>query len=138
MPATETLLTFFATSVLLALAPGPDNLFVLTQSALRGKSAGLAVTLGLCTGLIVHTTAVTLGLAAIFAASALAFTRAEIVWRNLSALAGLAGFSGLINRDHGSGGGSTDCLAIVPAGDSDEYHQPEGFDLFSGFSAPVC
>lgn len=74
MPSTETLLTFFIASLLLALAPGPDNLFVLTQSALRGRSAGLAVTLGLCTGLVGHTTAVALGLAALFAASALAFT----------------------------------------------------------------
>ena len=74
MPTSQMLLAFFATSTLLALAPGPDNLFVLTQSALRGKAAGLAVTLGLCTGLIVHTTAVALGLAAIFAASTLAFT----------------------------------------------------------------
>lgn len=74
MPATETLLTFFIASLLLALAPGPDNLFVLTQAALRGRSAGLAVTLGLCTGLLGHTTAVALGLAALFAASALAFT----------------------------------------------------------------
>lgn len=74
MPATETLLTFFAASVLLALAPGPDNIYVLTQSALRGKTAGFAVTFGLCTGLVGHTTAVALGLAAVFAASALAFT----------------------------------------------------------------
>ncbi len=74
MPAPETLAAFFATSVLLALAPGPDNLFVLTQSALRGKAAGLCVTFGLCTGLLVHTTAVALGLAALFAASAMAFT----------------------------------------------------------------
>lgn len=74
MPATEALLAFFITSLLLALAPGPDNIFVLTQSALRGKAAGLAVTMGLCTGLIVHTSAVALGLAAIFAASSLAFT----------------------------------------------------------------
>lgn len=74
MPAPETLLTFFIASLLLALAPGPDNLFVLTQAALRGRSAGLAVTLGLCTGLLGHTSAVALGLAALFAASALAFT----------------------------------------------------------------
>jgi threonine/homoserine/homoserine lactone efflux protein len=74
MPAPETLLTFFIASLLLALAPGPDNLFVLTQAALRGRSAGLAVTMGLCTGLLVHTSAVALGLAALFAASALAFT----------------------------------------------------------------
>jgi threonine/homoserine/homoserine lactone efflux protein len=74
----ETLAAFFAASVLLALAPGPDNLFVLTQSALRGKGSGLVVTLGLCTGLIVHTTAVALGVAVIFQASALAFTALKL------------------------------------------------------------
>lgn len=70
----ETALAFFATSVLLGMSPGPDNIFVLTQSALRGRWAGLLVTLGLCTGLIVHTLAVSLGVAAIFQASAIAFT----------------------------------------------------------------
>ena len=66
--------TFFLAAILLALAPGPDNIFVLTQSALQGKIAGLAVTLGLCTGLIVHTTAVAFGVAVIFRTSAVAFT----------------------------------------------------------------
>ena len=70
----DTAATFFMASILLALAPGPDNIFVLTQAALRGKIAGLAVTLGLCTGLIVHTTAVAVGVAAIFRTSAVAFT----------------------------------------------------------------
>lgn len=69
----ETLLLFFLSAVALALAPGPDNIFVLTQSALYGRKAGILVTLGLCTGLIAHTAAVTLGVAAIFQASALAF-----------------------------------------------------------------
>ncbi|GFE59912.1 LysE family translocator [Geobacter sp. AOG2] len=68
------LLLFFATSLLLALSPGPDNLFVLAQAAQQGQKAGLLVTLGLCGGLVVHTTAVTFGLAAVFAASAAAFT----------------------------------------------------------------
>ncbi|MDJ0988291.1 MAG: LysE family transporter, partial [Desulfobacterales bacterium] len=53
----ETLITFFTASILLGLAPGPDNIFVLTQSALRGRSAGIVVMLGLCTGLIVHSSA---------------------------------------------------------------------------------
>lgn len=75
----DTLIAFFMASILLALAPGPDNIFVLTQSALRGKLAGLLVTLGLCTGLIVHTTAVAFGVAAIFKASALAFTALKLV-----------------------------------------------------------
>ena len=70
----ETLAAFFTASVLLALAPGPDNIFVLTQSALHGRLSGLLVTLGLCTGLLVHTAAVTLGVAVIFQTSALAFT----------------------------------------------------------------
>lgn len=74
----ESLVTFFAASVLLAVAPGPDNIFVLTQSALHGKLAGLLVTLGLCTGLIVHTTAVAFGVAVIFQASALAFTALKL------------------------------------------------------------
>jgi len=75
----ESLVTFFTASVLLALAPGPDNIFVLTQSALHGKLAGLLVTLGLCTGLIVHTTAVAFGVAVIFQASALAFTALKLI-----------------------------------------------------------
>jgi threonine/homoserine/homoserine lactone efflux protein len=65
---------FFTTSILLALSPGPDNLFVMTQAAQQGRRAGLLVTLGLCTGLLAHTAAVTFGLAALFQASAAAFT----------------------------------------------------------------
>lgn len=75
----ESLLVFFAASVLLALAPGPDNIFVLTLSALHGPRAGWFVTLGLCTGLVVHTLAVALGIAALFQASELAFTALKIV-----------------------------------------------------------
>lgn len=75
----ETVSLFFLASVALALAPGPDNIFVLTQSALYGRKAGVLVTLGLCTGLIVHTLAVTLGVAAIFQTSELAFTVLKLV-----------------------------------------------------------
>jgi threonine/homoserine/homoserine lactone efflux protein len=75
----STLTTFFAASLLLGMAPGPDNIFVLTQSALRGRLAGILVTLGLCTGLIVHTLAVSLGVAAIFQASALAFNMLKFI-----------------------------------------------------------
>lgn len=64
---------FFGTSVLLSLAPGPDNIFVLTQSALHGRLAGWVVTLGLCTGLLLHSAAVALGVAAVFASSPAAF-----------------------------------------------------------------
>ncbi|BHH85155.1 LysE family translocator [Desulforhopalus sp. 52FAK] len=73
MQPVETLSLFFATSLLLALTPGPDNLFVLAQAAQRGKLAGLIVTAGLSTGVLFHTLGVALGAAALFSASALAF-----------------------------------------------------------------
>jgi threonine/homoserine/homoserine lactone efflux protein len=75
----ETMSIFLIASVALALAPGPDNIFVLTQSALFGRPAGLLVTLGLCTGLLMHTAAVTLGVAAIVQASAFAFNALKAV-----------------------------------------------------------
>ena len=70
---TDVLLLFISASLALAVAPGPDNLFVLSQSALFGSRSGLLVTLGLCTGLLVHIAAATLGVAAIFQTSPLAF-----------------------------------------------------------------
>jgi threonine/homoserine/homoserine lactone efflux protein len=73
------LLPFFMASLVLALAPGPDNIFVMTQSAIYGKLSGIVVTLGLCTGLVVHTTAVAFGVAAVFKASAMAFTALKTV-----------------------------------------------------------
>jgi threonine/homoserine/homoserine lactone efflux protein len=75
----DALSAFFVASVLLALAPGPDNLFVLTQAALYGKESGLAVVGGLCTGLVVHTLGVALGVAVIFQASAVAFTALKLI-----------------------------------------------------------
>ena len=69
----ETLGAFFAASVVMGLAPGPDILFVLTQSALYGARAGFATTCGLITGLFVHITAVSLGVAALFQSSETAF-----------------------------------------------------------------
>ena len=55
-------LAFFGASVLLAIAPGPDNLFVLMQSAVFGVRAGMIVVLGLATGLLLQTLAAALGL----------------------------------------------------------------------------
>jgi threonine/homoserine/homoserine lactone efflux protein len=69
----QTAIAFFGVSLLLGITPGPDNIFVLVQSATYGRRAGMLVVLGLCGGLIVHTTAIALGLAAIFAASETAF-----------------------------------------------------------------
>lgn len=84
----NTSVAFFGVAVLLGLAPGPDNLFVMLQSALRGRRAGMLVVLGLCTGLMVHTAAVALGLAALFAASTVAFN--TLKWVGAAYMAYLA------------------------------------------------
>jgi threonine/homoserine/homoserine lactone efflux protein len=79
MIALQTLAAFFAVAVLLSLTPGPDNIFVLLQSAMRGPKIGMLIVLGLCSGLLLHTTAVALGLSAVFAASPFAFTALKLV-----------------------------------------------------------
>lgn len=58
------LLLYFSTCLLLALAPGPDNCFVLAQSVAYGAFAGLWITLGLMTGLCVHITLAIFGTSA--------------------------------------------------------------------------
>ena len=69
-----TLLLFISSAILLALSPGPDNVFVLTVSIARGPLAGVVTTLGLCSGLVVHTAAVALGVAVFIQESAVAFS----------------------------------------------------------------
>lgn len=64
---------FLVASFVLAIAPGPDNLFVLVQSATYGARAGLWVVTGLMTGLVVQTTLVALGVAAVVASSSVLF-----------------------------------------------------------------
>ena len=54
--------------------PGPDILFVITQSITRGEKAGIIFACGLCTGLIAHTAAVSLGLSLILYNSPVAFS----------------------------------------------------------------
>lgn len=73
MLALETVSVFVLASLALTLAPGPDNIFVLLQSALHGRRIGIWVTLGLCSGLLVHTAVVAVGVAEVFQTSQLAF-----------------------------------------------------------------
>lgn len=62
---TTILFSFILATALLAITPGPDNIFVLTQSMVYGKKYGLATVVGLMTGCIVHTTLVAFGVSAI-------------------------------------------------------------------------
>jgi threonine/homoserine/homoserine lactone efflux protein len=89
------IIIFLLTSATLAITPGPDNIFVITQSVLHGKKAGIVITVGLCTGLLIHTLLVVLGTAAIIQTSPLAFSAIKIIgavyllylaWRAVTAM----------------------------------------------------
>ena len=60
----DQILLFFISSLALTLMPGPDILFVINQS-LEDKKSGLLVSFGLCSGLVVHTLLLALGLCVI-------------------------------------------------------------------------
>ena len=75
----ETIIAFVTASVVLSLVPGPDNLFVMSHSALKGWRVGFCITLGLCTGLIGHTFLVAIGVSVIFQTSAIAFNGLKVI-----------------------------------------------------------
>jgi len=71
---TTTLLYFLGASIALSLAPGPDNIFVVTQGIARGRKAAIVTALGMCSGVSIHTTAAAFGISALFYSSLIAFT----------------------------------------------------------------
>ena len=68
-----TLFLFLGSSMALTVAPGPDNIFVVTQGMARGRRAALVTAWGMCSGVTVHTLAAAAGISALFYSSALAF-----------------------------------------------------------------
>ena len=67
------MLEFFIAALVIGIAPGPDNLFVLAQSATYGARLGFCIILGLCTGIAIHTCLLVAGVSALIAASSTAF-----------------------------------------------------------------
>lgn len=61
----EILISFLLAASILALSPGPDNIFVLMQSIVNGRKYGLATVFGLVSGCFVHTFLVAFGVSAI-------------------------------------------------------------------------
>ena len=83
---------FLAVAVLITLAPGPDNLMVLSLGMARGRQAGVAFGLGCALGCLNHTLLAALGISALIAASPTAFTVLRIagglylVWLGVQAI----------------------------------------------------
>jgi threonine/homoserine/homoserine lactone efflux protein len=59
--------------VALTVAPGPDNLFVISQGLAHGARTALVTAWGMCTGIVAHTLLVAFGVAALLRTSPLAF-----------------------------------------------------------------
>ena len=78
MAGTQNLWLFVVSGLLLNITPGPDSLFIMARSATQGWRAGIVASLGIGTGVWVHILAAALGLSALLATSAAAFTVVKI------------------------------------------------------------
>ncbi|MEV0198571.1 LysE family translocator [Nonomuraea sp. NPDC050691] len=103
MPDIATLAVFCAATLALLLVPGPAVLFIVTRSVSQGRSAGLVSVLGVHAGSLVHVAAAALGVSALLAASATAFT--VVKYAGVAYLVWL-GLRKLLPRDEETGAGA--------------------------------
>ena len=94
MPDASTLALFVAAALVLLIVPGPSVLYIVARSVEGGRTAGLVSVLGVQTGAVVHIAFAALGLSAILASSAVAFSvvkwlgAAYLVWLGLRRIFG--------------------------------------------------
>src|SRR5262245_56470593 len=79
MPEPSTLALFCAAALALIVVPGPAVTYVVAQSVDKGRTAGLVSALGIASGGLVHVAAAVVGLSALIASSATAFTVVKLV-----------------------------------------------------------
>jgi len=79
MLGTHDLWLFVLSGLLLNITPGPDTLYIIGRSSTQGWRAGAVAALGIGAGTLVHICAAALGLSAILAASATAFTVVKFI-----------------------------------------------------------
>jgi threonine/homoserine/homoserine lactone efflux protein len=79
MPTGSTIALFSLAAIALAVVPGPAVTYIVTQSVDKGRRAGLFCALGVASGGVVHVAAATVGLSALIASSATAFTVVKLV-----------------------------------------------------------
>ncbi|MDQ3926622.1 MAG: LysE family translocator [Actinomycetota bacterium] len=65
---------FVVASLAVIITPGPDNVYVLTRGVAQGREVALVSAWGMCSGLLFHTTVAAVGLSAVLARSAIAFS----------------------------------------------------------------
>ena len=74
MPSASTLAVFAAASFALIVVPGPSVLYIVGASISQGRRAGLTSMLGVQAGGLIHVFAAAVGVSALIASSAEAFT----------------------------------------------------------------
>jgi threonine/homoserine/homoserine lactone efflux protein len=74
----ENIIGFIISASLLAILPGPDILFVITQGITNGKKSAIYTATGLCCGCIFHTTMAAFGISLIFKQSVIAYRCLQI------------------------------------------------------------
>lgn len=129
----QTLLVFAGASAALVAAPGPAVGIIVTTTLRRGRSAGLASTAGIAVGDLVHVTAAVVGVSALLAASATAFTAVKVggaVWLLWLAVRSLrARTPGTISDLRGPGGAG----GVPPAGGASEGAGPSARTFLGPF-----
>jgi threonine/homoserine/homoserine lactone efflux protein len=79
LPDAETLAAYTVACIILFVTPGPDMSLFLARTISGGRRLGLASAMGANLGCCLHTIAAALGLSALLAASAVAFTALKVV-----------------------------------------------------------
>jgi threonine/homoserine/homoserine lactone efflux protein len=79
MPSATSFALFCLASAALAVVPGPAVTYIVMHSVDKGRRAGLASAAGVASGGLVHVAAATVGLSALIASSATAFTVVKLV-----------------------------------------------------------
>lgn len=74
LPTLPTLLAFMATTLLLAMTPGPDMTLSISRALSQGRGPALYVVIGTSLGIVVHTLLVAFGISALITASPTAFS----------------------------------------------------------------
>ena len=67
-------LLFLSAAIAINISPGPDLIYILSKTIAQGRKIGIASSLGVCTGALVHVFAAALGLSVILSTSAVAFS----------------------------------------------------------------
>ena len=102
MPDSTQLLMFIAAGWLLNLTPGPDVLYIVSSALKSGVRAGMVAALGIVSGCFVHVFAAALGVGALLATSATAFTllkwagAAYLMWMGVNLLLAKGGDSSIV------------------------------------------